>query len=327
MSGLAQIMKNMGFKIQGSDQNKNKNTQSCSKAGIKVFIGHSRNNVRSSTILVRSSAIKNSNSEIKYAREKKIPIYSRAEVLADVVSLKKNIIITGSHGKTTTTSLISKILSDQKLDPTIINGGVINSLNSNAKLGKGDWAILEADESDGSFLKLPLNYSIVTNIDYEHIDYYKNYKNLENSFIKFIEKTPPTGKSIICIDNKNIKKIFKKIKNKNILTYGESKNANYQISNIRYKIDYSIFDLRYRSVKKKNIKIKNIQLKLLGKHNVLNATAAVAVCLNLGVSQNIIKRSLKKFSGVQRRMTKIFSKKKMTFTMIMPIILQKLDLF
>ena len=313
MSGLAQIMKNMGFKIQGSDQNKNKNTQSCSKAGIKVFIGHSRNNVRSSTILVRSSAIKNSNSEIKYAREKKIPIYSRAEVLADVVSLKKNIIITGSHGKTTTTSLISKILSDQKLDPTIINGGVINSLNSNAKLGKGDWAILEADESDGSFLKLPLNYSIVTNIDYEHIDYYKNYKNLENSFIKFIEKTPPTGKSIICIDNKNIKKIFKKIKNKNILTYGESKNANYQISNIRYKIDYSIFDLRYRSVKKKNIKIKNIQLKLLGKHNVLNATAAVAVCLNLGVSQNIIKRSLKKFSGVQRRMTKIFSKKKNDF--------------
>ena len=232
MSGLALIMKNMGFKIQGSDQAKNKNTSTCSKLGIKVFIGHSVKNVKKSTILVKSSAIKNNNSEIKYALNKKIPIYSRAEVLADVVSLKKNIIITGSHGKTTTTSLVAKILSDQKLDPTIINGGVINSLNSNAKLGKGDWAILEADESDGSFLKLPINYSIVTNIDYEHIDYYKSYKNLENNFLKFIEKTPPTGKSIICIEDKNIKKIFSKIKNKNLLTYGETKNANYQISNI-----------------------------------------------------------------------------------------------
>ena len=313
MSGLAQIMKNMGFKIQGSDQNRNKNTISCSKAGIKVFIGHSRNNVKSSTILVRSSAIKNNNSEIRYARLKKIPIYSRAEVLADVVSLKKNIIITGSHGKTTTTSLVSKILSDQKLDPTIINGGVINSFNSNAKLGKGDWAILEADESDGSFLKLPINYSIVTNIDYEHIDYYKNFKNLENSFIKFIDQTPPTGKSIICIDNKNIKNIFKKIKTKKILTYGESKNANYCISNIRYKNTYSVFDLSFKITEKKVRYIKNIYLKLLGKHNVHNAAAAIAVCINLGVNINIMKKSLKNFSGVQRRMTKIFSKNRNDF--------------
>jgi len=313
MSGLAQIMKNMGFRIQGSDHNKNKNTVSCSKVGIKVFIGHSKKNVKSSTILVKSSAIKNNNSEIKYARAKKIPVYSRADVLADVVSLKKNIIITGSHGKTTTTSLVSKILSDQKLDPTIINGGVINSLNSNAKLGRGDWAILEADESDGSFLKLPVNYSVVTNIDNEHIDYYKNFKNLENSFIKFIEKTPPTGKSIICLDSKKIKQIFSKIKNKNILTYGESKNANYQILNIRYKINYSIFDLKYKDIKKKTKIIRNVQLKLLGKHNVLNAAAAIAVCLNLGVDQIIIKKSLKKFSGVQRRMTKIFSKGKNDF--------------
>ena len=313
MSGLAQIMKNMGFRVQGSDQNKNKNTMSCSKEGIKVFIGHSKKNVRKSTILVRSSAIKNNNSEIRYAKKKKIPIYPRAEVLADVVSLKKNIIITGSHGKTTTTSLVSKILSDQKLDPTIINGGVINSLNSNARLGKGEWAILEADESDGSFLKLPFNYSIVTNIDYEHIDYYKNFKNLENSFIKFIEKTPPTGKSIICIDNQNIKKIFTKIKNKNILTYGENKKSDYQILNIRYKKDYTVFDLKYKNIKQVNKKIKNIQLKLMGKHNVLNASAALAICLNLGVDQNKIKKSLKKFSGVQRRMTKIFSKNKNDF--------------
>ena len=307
MSGLALVMRNMGFNIQGSDQNKNKNTISCTKSGIKVFIGHSRNNVKSASILVRSSAIKNNNIEIKYALKKKIPIYLRAEVLSDVVSLKKNIIITGSHGKTTTTSLVSKILSDQKLDPTIINGGVINSFKTNANL-VGEWAILEADESDGSFLKLPINYSIVTNIDYEHIDFYKNFENLENSFIKFIEKTPPTGKSIVCLEGKSIKKKLNKLKNKNILTYGVSRKANFQISNIRYKNDYSLFDLKYRNIKRKNKIIKNINLKLLGKHNVLNATAAITVCLNLGVSEKIIKKSLKNFSGVQRRMTKIFSR-------------------
>ena len=161
----------------------------CSKKGIKVFIGHTKKNVRKATILVRSSAIKNNNSEIKYARKKKIPVYSRADVLADAVSLKKNIIITGSHGKTTTTSLVSKILSDQRLDPTIINGGVINSFKSNARLGKGEWAVLEADESDGSFLNFPVNYSVVTNLDREHLDFYKNFKNLQNSFIKFLNKT------------------------------------------------------------------------------------------------------------------------------------------
>jgi UDP-N-acetylmuramate--alanine ligase len=313
MSGLAQIMKNMGFRIQGSDQHKNKNTITCTKLGIKVFIGHSLSNIKKATILVKSTAIKNNNPEIKYAKKNKIPIYSRAEVLADAVSQKKNIIITGSHGKTTTTSLVAKILSDQKLDPTIINGGVINSLKSNAKLGKGDWAILEADESDGSFLKLPINYSIVTNVDYEHLDYYKKYKNLENSFVEFINKTPPTGKAIICLDNKNVRKILKKIKNKNILTYGENINANYIITKIKYNLDSTSFNLSFKDREKKRKLIKNINVKLLGKHNVLNATAAFIVCLNLGADQNIIKKSLKNFSGVQRRMTKVFSKNKNDF--------------
>jgi len=313
MSGLAQIMKNMGFRIQGSDQHKNKNTIICTKLGIKVFIGHSPSNIKKATILVKSTAIKNNNSEIKYAKKNKIPIYSRAEVLADAVSQKKNIIITGSHGKTTTTSLVAKILSDQKLDPTIINGGVINSLKSNAKLGKGDWSILEADESDGSFLKLPINYSIVTNVDCEHLDYYKKYKNLENSFVEFINKTPPTGKAIICLDNKNVRKILKKIKNKNILTYGENINANYVITKIKYNLDNTSFNLSFKDREKKRKLIKNINVKLLGKHNVLNATAAFIVCLNLGADQNIIKKSLKNFSGVQRRMTKVFSKNKNDF--------------
>ncbi len=313
MSGLAQIMKNMGFRIQGSDQSKNKNTINCSKLGIKVFIGHSPTNIIGTTIVVKSTAIKNNNTELKFAKKNKIPIYSRAEVLADVVSLKKNIIITGSHGKTTTTSLVAKILSDQKLDPTIINGGVINSFKSNAKLGKGEWAILEADESDGSFLKLPINYSVVTNIDYEHLDYYKNFKNLEESFLEFINKTPPTGKSIICIDNHNIKKIFNKIKNQNILTYGESKKADYQIKKIKYYFDSTTFDLSFKGKDKKKINIKKINIKLLGKHNVLNSAAALIVCLNLGANINLIKKSLKNFSGVQRRMTKLFSINKNDF--------------
>jgi len=313
MSGLAQIMKNMGFRIQGSDQNKNKNTLSCSKLGIKIFKGHSPSNVKEATIIVKSTAITNSNIELKYAKKNKVPIYLRAEVLADVVSLKKNIIITGSHGKTTTTSLVAKILSDQKLDPTIINGGVINSFKSNAKLGKGEWAILEADESDGSFLKLPINYSIVTNIDYEHLDFYKTYENLEKSFIEFINKTPPTGKSIICIDSSNIKRILKKIKNQNILTYGENKKADYQIQRIKYRFDSTIFDLNFIRKDKKRENIKNINIKLLGKHNVLNAAAALIVCLNLGANLKMAKKSLKDFSGVQRRMTKVFSKDKNDF--------------
>ena len=313
MSGLAQVMKTMGFNIQGSDQSKNKTVLNCIKLGIKVFTNHSKKNLKNITIVVKSSAIKDSNIEIKQAKKKKIPIYSRAEILANVVSLKKNIIVTGSHGKTTTTSLIGKILSDQKLDPTIINGGVINSLNNNAKLGKGEWAILEADESDGSFLKLPINYSIVTNIDNEHLDYYKKYENLEKAFIEFINKTPPIGKSLICIDSKNIRRIKNKIKNKNILTYGFYKKANYRIANARYRSTYSLFDLNYKNLKNKRQTIKNINLKLIGEHNVLNASAAVAVCINLGVKIDIIKKSLKNFSGVQRRMTKIFTKNKNDF--------------
>lgn len=308
MSGLAQIMKIMGFKVQGSDTNMNKNIENCKKLGIKFFLGQKKKNIREATILVKSSAIRDNNPEIREANKKKLPIYERVEMLSNIVSLKKNIIISGSHGKTTTTSLVSKILLESKLDPTIINGGVINSLKNNAKLGKGDWAVLEADESDGSFLKLPINYSIVTNIDKEHIDFYKNYKKLENCFIKFINKTPPIGKCIICIDDKNIKKIKRKIKTKNILTYGFSSLSDYQIIKPKYNINNCKFDLVVKNFLGKRKIIKNIVLNLIGKHNILNSVAAISVCLNLGIKIKIIKRALLKFTGVQRRMTKIFEK-------------------
>ena len=307
MSGLAQVMKTMGFKVQGSDLANSKNVERCKKIGIKIFNTHEKKNIKNSTIVVRSSAIKNTNPEIKAAKEKKLNIFKRAEMLAQVVSLKKNIVITGSHGKTTTTSLISKILSTANLDPTIINGGVINSFNSNARLGKGQWAVLEADESDGSFLTFPVNYSVVTNIDKEHIDFYKSFKNLKSSFIKFLNKTPPIGKSFICLDDLEIKKIILKIKNKNFLTYGFSKKANFQILNAIYKKSHSLFDLKMSLPGQKKRTIRNIKLNLIGRHNVLNSAAAVALCLHIGIKINFIKNSLKKFSGIQRRLTKVFS--------------------
>ena len=313
MSGLAQVMKDMGFNVQGSDVANNKNVDRCKKIGIKVFTKQRKENIKNSTIIVRSSAIKDNNPEIKSAKNKKLTILKRAEMLANVVSLKKNIVITGSHGKTTSTSLISKILYEAKLDPTIVNGGVINSINNNARFGKGDWAVLEADESDGSFLNLPINYSVLTNIDKEHIDYYKNFKNLKKSFLKFINKTPAVGKSFLCIDDKEIKKLIPKIKNKNFLTYGFSKKANFRILNAIYKKNYSVFDLRICIKGFKNTVIKKIKLNLIGRYNVLNSVSAIAVGLHIGIKINIIKNSLKKFTGIQRRLTKVHERNNKEF--------------
>ncbi len=313
MSGLAQIMKNMGFNVQGSDISENKNTDNCKKAGIKIFIGHSKKNISKATIVVRSSAIKKNNVELKLATKKKIPSYDRIDVLANIVALKKKIIITGSHGKTTTTSLVSKILSTAKLDPTIINGGVINSIKNNAKLGKGEWAVVEADESDGSFLKIPINYSIVTNIDREHLDFYKTYEKLKKAFLAFLNKTPPIGKAIVCLDDTELKKIFKSAKIKNFLTYGFDKKAHYQICNVKYSINHTTFDLKIRNNNSRYLYIGNILLNLVGDHNVLNATAAIGVSLNLGIKISVIKKALKNFSGVQRRLTKVLQKNNIEF--------------
>jgi len=313
MSGLAQIMNNMGFKIQGSDLGKNKNTDRLVKLGIKVKVGHSHKNLKEATLVVISSAIKKNNKELKLAKLKKLPIFQRGEMLANVVALKKNIVVTGSHGKTTTTSLIANILVEAGLDPTVINGGVINSIKNTAQLGKGEWAVIEADESDGSFLKLPITYSVVTNVDKEHLDYYKSFEALKKSFCTFIEKTPSFGKSLVCIDDKNFKSILNKCKTNNFLTYGFHKNANYKIANVRKKINLSIFDLIIKISRYKTYKINNIKVNLLGDHNIKNTTAAVAIALSLGININKIKKALVKFLGIQRRFTKIFSIKKRDF--------------
>ena len=313
MSGLAEVMKDMGFNVQGSDITFNKNIERCRRNGIKIFLKHNKQNVRNSTIIVKSSAIGNTNPEIIFAKNKKLKILKRAEMLAHVVSLKKNIVITGSHGKTTTTSLISRILYDAKLDPTIINGGVINSIKSSARLGKGDWAVLEADESDGSFLNFPVNYSVVTNIDKEHIDFYKSFENLKKSFLNFLNKTPTMGKSFLCIDDKGIEKIIPRVKNKNFFTYGFSEKANFRILNAVYKKNHSLFDIKISIPGIKVTVFKKIKLNLIGAYNILNSASAIAICLHIGIDIRVIRNALKKFSGIQRRLTKVFTHKQREF--------------
>jgi len=313
MSGLALIMKGMGFRIQGSDISLNQNIERLKKSKIKVRIGHKKKNVNKATILVISSAIKKNNPEILSAKKKQLPIYKRGDMLAHIVSLTKNIVVAGSHGKTTTTSLVASIFSKTKLDPTIINGGVLNSFDNSARLGKSNWCILESDESDGSFIKVPPTYSIITNIDQEHMDYYKSIDNLKELFQNFIEKVPSFGKSFICIDDKNNNEIIKKIKNKNYYTYGVNKNSQFQIKNVFQSRSFSKFNIDIRLPGKKQTYIKNITIPLLGLHNIRNATAAAAVAITIGISKDTIKQGLKEFKGVQRRFNKIFNYRETEF--------------
>ena len=307
MSGLSLIMKGKGFKIQGSDSTLNKNIERLRKEKIKIFIGQKKQNLKNATIVVISSAIKKNNPEILEAKKKKLPIIRRGEMLAHIVSLMKNIVVVGSHGKTTTTSLITSIFQKTKLDPTIINGGIINSIKNTAKLGKSDWSILEADESDGSFIHITPTYSIVTNIDREHMDFYKSMDDLKDYFKQFIEKVPSFGKSFICIDDKINNELVKKLKNRNFYTYGTNINANFVIKNIKQNIEFSEFDLQVNVPNKKKITIKKIRIPLLGVHNIRNSVAAAAISLTVGISISDIKKGLKNFKGVQRRFNKIFS--------------------
>ncbi len=307
MSGLSLIMKGKGFKVQGSDMSLNKNIERLKKEKIKIFIGQKKQNLKDATIVVVSSAIKKNNPEIIEAKRKKLPIIQRGKMLAHIVSLTKNIVVVGSHGKTTTTSLVASIFQNTKLDPTIINGGVINSFRNTAKLGNSDWSILEADESDGSFIHIPPTYSIITNIDREHMDFYKSMEDLKKYFVQFIDKVPSFGKSFICLDDKVNIEIVKKLKNRNFYTYGRNLKSNFLIRNMKQQIKFSEFDLLVNVPNKKKIIIKKIKIPLLGEHNIKNSVAAAAVALTVGISVSDIKKGLANFKGVQRRFNKIFS--------------------
>ena len=313
MSGLSLIMKGKGFNVQGSDISNNKNIERLRKEKIKIFLDQSKKNLKDATIVVISSAIKNNNSELIEAKRKKIPIIKRGKMLASIVSLMKNIVVVGSHGKTTTTSLIASIFQETKLDPTIINGGVINAIKNTAKLGKSDWSILEADESDGSFVHISPTYSIITNIDREHMDFYKSMNELKNYFIEFVEKTPSFGKSFICIDDKINNELVKRIKNKNFYTYGQQTKSNFRIKNIKQNKSFSKFDVQVNLPNKKTLNIKKIKIPLLGVHNIRNSVGALCVALSVGIPIQKIKRGLTNFKGVQRRFNKIFTYNKIDF--------------
>ena len=307
MSGLSLIMKGKGFKVQGSDLVFNKNIERLKKEKIKIFLGQKKQNLKNATIVVVSSAIKKNNPEVLEARRKNLPIIKRGQMLAHIVSLMKNIVVVGSHGKTTTTSLVASIFQKTKIDPTIINGGVINSIKNTAKLGKSDWSILEADESDGSFIHIPPTYSIITNIDREHMDFYKSMEDIKKYFIKFINNVPSFGKSFICIDDKINNDLVKRLKSKNFYTYGTNPKSNYLIKNIKQNIKFSEFDLQINVPNKKRIIIKSIKIPLIGIHNIRNSVGAAAVALNVGISISKIKKGLINFKGVQRRFNKIFT--------------------
>ena len=307
MSGLSLVMKGKGFKVQGSDISNNRNIDRLKKEKIKIFLGHSKNNLKEATIVVISSAIKNNNPELIEAKRKKIPIIKRGKMLANIVSLMKNIVVVGSHGKTTTTSLITSIFQETKLDPTIINGGVINSIKNTAKLGKSDWSILEADESDGSFVHIAPTYSIITNIDREHMDFYKSMNDLKKYFVEFVNKVPSFGKSFICIDDKMNNELIKEIKNKNFYTYGEKNNSNFRIKNVKQHEKFSEFSVDVSLPNKKVLNIKKLRIPLIGIHNIRNSVGALGVALSVGIPIQKIKKGLMNFKGVQRRFNKIFT--------------------
>ena len=304
MSGLAQIMSNMGFTIQGSDLNPNKNTERLIKSKIKVHFGHNKKNLKKVTMVVTSSAIKKNNKELVAAEKKKLPVFKRGEMLANIVALKKNIVIAGAHGKTTTTSLVANILVHAGLDPTVINGGIINSLKNTAKFGKGEWMVVEADESDGSFLKLPHEISIITNLDIEHLDYYKTLKSLYSAFDKFIMNLPFYGISIVNADDRNLKKIIKQNDTRKIISFSKkNKKASVFIKKISFKNQFSCFTLKF------NIPINNLsgsysyKIKAIGLHNVYNGVASIIAGLLAGVKNSYIREALINYIGVKRRFT------------------------
>ena len=301
MSGIAEILHKSGYKVQGSDISKSKITERLEKMGIKVYIGHNKLNIKNSSIIVYSSAVKQDNQEIINAKANFIPIIHRSEMLGELMRLRQSIAIAGTHGKTTTTSLIAKLLEQNQMDPTIINGGIISSIDSNAKLGSGKWMVVEADESDGSFSRLNPTIAIVTNIDLEHMEFHKSESNLENAFINFISSIPFYGFACVCIDHPRIQKILSKLSNKKIITYGFSPNSDVRANNIRFIDGKMTFDVSIRKDDNKNSILECFEFPMIGNHNVQNALAAISLSLELKIPLDIIKESLKSFSGVQRR--------------------------
>ena len=295
ISGIAEILHNLGYSVSGSDIADNANVARLRKMGIVVFIGHQASNIEGASVVVYSTAVSQENPEIVSARAKKIPVLHRAEMLAEIARLKATVAIAGTHGKTTTTTMNAAMFAAAKLDPTIINGGIINAYGTNAVLGKGDWLVVEADESDGTFIKFPSTIGIVTNIDAEHLDYWKTFENIVEGFRTFIQNLPFYGLAVLCNDHPVVAKLAKEITDRRIVTYALNEKADLRAENLRFTPEGTRFDVG---------DLKDLLLPMPGVHNVQNSLSAIAVALELNFGEEVVRSALANFSGVKRRFTK-----------------------
>ncbi len=305
MSGIAEVLANLGYKVQGSDASEGANIARLRDKGIQVFVGHAAENIGQAEVMVVSTAIRRDNPELMAAREKRIPVVRRAEMLAELMRLKTCVAIAGTHGKTTTTSLVATLLDAGGFDPTVINGGIINAYGTNARLGEGDWMVVEADESDGTFLKLPADVAIVTNIDPEHLDHFKTFEAIKAAFLTLVENLPFYGFAVMCLDHPTVQELVGQIEDRRVVTYGENPQADVRLMDVDLAGGVSRFNVLVRDRKTGQATyIEDIVMPMPGHHNALNATAAIAVALQLKMPVATIRKALAGFGGVKRRFTR-----------------------
>ena len=304
MSGIAEVLHTLGYSVRGSDSSSGANVTRLQNMGINVTIGQSADNVIGANVVVVSSAILENNPELIEARKRHIPVVRRAEMLAEIMRLREGIAIGGTHGKTTTTSLVAQVLDSGDMDPTVINGGIINAYGTNARLGTGEWLVAEADESDGTMIKLPATIAVVTNLDPEHMEHYGTFDNLKQAFRTFIENIPFYGFAVACIDHPEVQKLISTIQDRRVITYGFSPQASMRATNVRTDSDGSTFDVSFTRLGGDVVDIKDIFLPMHGQHNVSNSLVAICIGLRLGLSPDAVKAGIANFSGVKRRFTK-----------------------
>jgi UDP-N-acetylmuramate--alanine ligase len=305
MSGIAEVLINLGYSVQGSDASDNANVKRLREHGAKVFVGHDAAHLGEAAVVVVSSAIRRDNPELSAARARRIPVVRRAEMLAELMRLKQCVAIAGTHGKTTTTSLVATLLDAAGFDPTVINGGIINAYGANAKLGAGDWMVVEADESDGTFLKLPADVAIVTNIDPEHLDHFKTFEAIKDAFFDFIENLPFYGFAVMCLDHPTVQELVGRVEDRRVVTYGENPQADVRLLDVELAGGVTGFSVLIRDRKSgATTLIDKLALPMPGHHNALNATAAIAVAHELKVPAAVIRKAIAAFGGVKRRFTR-----------------------
>jgi UDP-N-acetylmuramate--alanine ligase len=305
MSGIAEVMHNLGYCVQGSDIAESYVVEGLRKRGIKVEIGHAAENIGDAAVVVTSTAVRRDNPEVVAALEHRVPVVRRAEMLAELMRLKNTVAVAGTHGKTTTTSMVACLLDAGGVDPTVINGGIINSYGSNARLGASDWMVVEADESDGSFLRLDGTIAVVTNIDPEHLDHYGSFDRVKESFVEFIENVPFYGAAVLCIDHLEVQAVIPRVRDRRVITYGFSAQADVRGEAVTPIPGGNRFDAALRQRDGSFRRIEGIELPMPGRHNVQNALAAVAVAAEMGCSDDVIRTGFGKFSGVKRRFTRV----------------------